>query len=357
MTLSGDGKTIGWHCANGVFARATSHTGTPEQLDRGRAPYRCRGPVFDDAARFAVMRCAELYPDLTLSYVVRDRETGAAETLPGDLGKDYGTCWPPEDALGISDGGRYVLVATCAALVAQDTNAVADAYIFDRQTATYTLASIVPGATPTTCGLGAAALSGDGRLVAFEGCAGERSRVFVRDLTAASTTLVSVAPSGANTGFPPSFELSGFSHDGRWVTFTSGVFAGNGYVAGTHTFLRNRVTMETATLVHVAPYGSGPSPGCVTGFYGAAISDAGDVAVSTCAVDDPDDAGGTDIYLRPFGGELRLASSGRAGRDAMSPRVSRDGSRLVFVVSPTNSSEDSGAVVEQPFLPAADALR
>jgi Tol biopolymer transport system component len=98
-------------------------------------------------------------------------------------------------APSISADGRYVAFATAAALdPADDTVAGSvDVYVADMSATppTYELASVAPGSTAALGGVGLAprvALSADGRRVAFT----SGGQVYLRDLEAGETTLVSV---------------------------------------------------------------------------------------------------------------------------------------------------------------------
>ncbi len=138
---------------------------------------------------------------------------------------------PSSTALGVTDDGRYVLFASTASnLVPGDTNGWIDLFRRDEITKTtvrvdvtnaggqLTYGAAGSGAVPVT-----AAMSADGRYVAFVAVealtsGGPTSGVYVRDLTAGTTTLASVPPSG---GFPDgTFDEIAMSADGRYVSFT-----------------------------------------------------------------------------------------------------------------------------------------
>jgi Tol biopolymer transport system component len=126
----------------------------------------------------------------------------------------------------ISGDGRFVAFESVAALVPSDTNGLADVYVRDRLLGTTIWASVP--LTGTATGLStAAAISADGRFVAFQSTASNLvpgdtngvSDVFVRDLQTGRTERVSVDSTGTpGNGVSEAPSLSG---DGALVAFTS----------------------------------------------------------------------------------------------------------------------------------------
>lgn len=133
-------------------------------------------------------------------------------------------------AMGVSDNGRYLAFASDAPdLAAGDTNRVRDIFVRDLQLGTNILVSAdTNGLAPAKGFSTLPAISADGRYVVFCSTAsslvaGDTNRyqdVFVRDLTAGTTTLVSVSTNGINSGDGDSVLLS-LSADGRFVLFAS----------------------------------------------------------------------------------------------------------------------------------------
>jgi Tol biopolymer transport system component len=126
----------------------------------------------------------------------------------------------------VSTNGRYVLFESAASdLVATDTNELNDVFVRDTQTQTTTLVSVGVGGLAGSSNCESAAMTPDGRYVAFVSyatnlVAGDTNKipdVFVRDLQTQTTTLVSVGASNttAAMGQPA------ISADGRWVAFFS----------------------------------------------------------------------------------------------------------------------------------------
>jgi hypothetical protein len=132
-------------------------------------------------------------------------------------------------APAFSAGARYVVYSSYADnLVASDSNASSDVFVFDRQSGVTTLVSVDSLGLQANGDSTAAAISGDGRYVAFQSAASNlvpgdgnfASDIFVRDRSNGTTTRVSVASGGAQANFV-SFAPA-ISADGRYVAFQSG---------------------------------------------------------------------------------------------------------------------------------------
>src|SRR6187401_1718058 len=104
-----------------------------------------------------------------------------------------GTTFP-----SISSDGRFVAFeSTAANLVASDTNGQKDIFVFDRQTAMTTLVSVDSAGSQANGASSRAAISADGRFVAFESLATNLvpgdpsfSQVYVHDRQTGSTNAV-----------------------------------------------------------------------------------------------------------------------------------------------------------------------
>jgi Tol biopolymer transport system component len=161
---------------------------------------------------------------------VHDRQTGTTTRVsvgPGGA-QGNGASWVPL----MSGDGRWVAFDSMASnLVAGDTNRMWDVFVHDRQTGTTTRVSVASeGAegSGNTNPYIRPAISGDGRLVAFDseasnlviGDTNGLSDVFVHDRQTGTTTRVSEGP-GAGQGNGDS-RAQAISADGRWVAFASG---------------------------------------------------------------------------------------------------------------------------------------
>jgi Tol biopolymer transport system component len=161
-----------------------------------------------------------------------------------------GTADPYEAASAedVSADGRFVLFKSSARLVSCDTDGGVDLYRFDRQTGTLALVSMTAaGFGSGSTQIGNASMSADGRYVAFDSDSptivpsdsdtiapaptttnpgptipspfppGRLPDVFIRDMVAGTTTLVSVGPNNAGaSGYVPQI-----TPDGRYVVFSA----------------------------------------------------------------------------------------------------------------------------------------
>jgi hypothetical protein len=155
-------------------------------------------------------------------------------------------------ASGISGDGRMIaFISTATNLDPRDTDSVPDVYVHDRWTGMTNLVSERLGSGVSIQGCPDASISLDGRFVAFSsldnnilpGIPGYN--VFVRDLAAQTTEVVSIGPLGQVSDFG-SFYVS-ISGDGRFVAFSSAAtnwfpVAAN-YQAGA--FVRDRLLGKT----------------------------------------------------------------------------------------------------------------
>lgn len=132
--------------------------------------------------------------------------------------------------IAVSGSGRFVVFESAATnLVANDTNGVADVFVHDRHTGTTTRVNVAPGgrqAIGGPSGVSGVAISGDGRVVAFESSAtnlvaGDTngvSDIFVHDRESGVTTRVSLA-TGGGEAHGGAARRPALSADGRIVVF------------------------------------------------------------------------------------------------------------------------------------------
>jgi Tol biopolymer transport system component len=127
----------------------------------------------------------------------------------------------------ISEGGNLVAFVSTAQLVPEDDNAVSDVYVRDVTHGRTILVSRAVDGRAADAASYSPALSADGRYVAFTSRAGNLARndhnhesdVYIRDLTAGMTSLVSAASNGASANAGSS--RPALSADGRWIVFQS----------------------------------------------------------------------------------------------------------------------------------------
>jgi Tol biopolymer transport system component len=157
---------------------------------------------------------------------VHDRTTGTTSrvSVASDGAQSSDTSTKPF----ISRDGRWVTFDSVATnLVAGDTNALRDIFVHDRQTATTVRASVASDGSQSNGDSDDPTVSADGRYVAFESVASNlvtgntnvKRDIFVRDTAGGTTELVSVD----SLGGPSNNESRGaaISADGRWVAFMS----------------------------------------------------------------------------------------------------------------------------------------
>lgn len=200
---------------------------------------------------------------------VRDLQTGATTLVSvNHAGTDSSTGDVSTFVLS-ADGTEVAFVSTGSDLVASDANGVADVFVRDLIAGTTTLVSVNAAGTgggnrPSTD----LALSPDGTKIAFTSSAtdlgppnrgdGTRTDVYLRDLTSGQTTLLSVLPDwmGGLDGVEPSSQPV-FSPRGDAVAFTSGAPLTGGGGGRTNVFLRDLTTGATSLVSTEAP---APSP-------------------------------------------------------------------------------------------------
>src|SRR5258708_1324057 len=131
---------------------------------------------------------------------------------------------------GVSADGRFVVFVSAADnLVTNDHNGVFDVFVRDRQLGKTVLVSV--NASGTSSGNGASqspTISSNGQFVVFESSASDlvpndtnnAADVFLRDLTAGTTTLISVSTNGVSSGNLESAAPI-ITPDGRFVLFAS----------------------------------------------------------------------------------------------------------------------------------------
>ncbi len=196
--------------------QANSHSIRPDITDDGRFIAFCSSAtnlIPGDTNRYAVY--------------VHDRQIG--ETIPADVaidgGSRNGTMGPK---ISISNDGRLVTFSSTATnLVPADTNDKSDVFVRDLQAGETTLVSVATDGTQGNDWSWNAVIADNGRFVAFHSDATNLvpndtngfKDVFVRDLQTEETTRISIA-SNSTQGNSHSFLLD-ISNDGRFVMFWS----------------------------------------------------------------------------------------------------------------------------------------
>jgi Tol biopolymer transport system component len=307
-----------------------------------RAPRSAYNPTVSADGRVVAFESAEGNLNFAKRYgqirvFVNDAKTGRTTAMPlpplraGVSRSEYNPA--------ISANGRFV------AYQAQRRGGESAVYVTDLRTGTRELASRGPQSAPRADdGVYDPAISGDGRRVAFTTAASNlgagdlrgRTQVFVRDLDAQTTTLVS-RRSGAGGAIADDYSADpAISRDGRYVAFSSaagnltGGFRG-GAAAGSRIFVRDLRTGRTTAVSNPGGFALKPS-----------ISADGRVVAYTAIRD-----GRSRVYVRDARGRgpERLVSrpTGRRGAadgPSSDAAISGDGRRVAFTSAGANLSAD-----------------
>ncbi len=202
---------------------------------------------------------------------VHDRKMGQTTRVSvasdGTQGNDF------SDAPSISANGRYVAFQSAASNLAEggDSNGTGDIFVHDRATGQTTLVSVASDGTQANSASQHAAISANGRYVAFQsdasnlvsGDTNNTHDVFVHDRETGQTTRVSVSSNGTQ-GNDLSLHPS-ISATGRYVafdSFASTLVSGDTNTCGPYTdgtcpdiFVHDRATGQT-TRISVASDGT-----------------------------------------------------------------------------------------------------
>jgi RHS repeat-associated protein len=292
---------------------------------------------------------------------VRDRQTGIVERV--SVGSAGAQATNHSYHAAISDDGRYVVFESLATnLVTGDTNAKSDIFLRDRTQGKTTRLSIATGVSGAQANNHSysPAISGNGAAVTFESIATNlittdtngASDVFVRVLASNATTRVSVASAGTQgNGSSTSAAISG---DGRYVAYQS---AATNLVTGDTNgvfdiFVRDRTGATTTRLSLTITNGQANNASSAP----VISADGNWLAFQSTATNlvGGDTNGVQDVFARHrtiFGstGRVSVASSGiQANAASAAPAISGDGSYVAFhssatnlVASDTNAAQDA----------------
>ena len=218
----------------------------------------------------------------TTDVFVRDRTAGTTERVSLTTAGGEGSQASGESGFAISADGRNVVFNSLAPdLVADDTNNSYDVFVHDRSLDTTKRVSVSSAGAQADLGSGPVAISGNGLYVSFAspatnlvtGDTNDMTDVFVRDLAAGVTTLVSVATNGTQGNSGSTFPS--LSYSGRYVAFTSSASTlapGDNNLEAADVFVRDRIA-ETTRRVSVGP--GGAEGNSSSGNSGPAISSNG----------------------------------------------------------------------------------
>ncbi len=257
-----------------------------------------------------------------------------------------------------SNGSRVAFASESDGLVPGADPDVRNVYVKDLTTAAVTLVSRGdgPNGEPSHTNCDQAAISDDGNRVAFT-CDGplvgeddnNRSDVYLRDLKAATTILVSREPVVGTRGDGDS-NLPSIDGDGTHIAFTTdSTNFGDGAMPGSREariYVRTLGGQNNTPLTLVSRADGANGADASGSSQSPSISaDAGRVAFETSAplVGATDNNGADDIYVRDLTKKMTLLESraeGAAGavgdHQSLGPVISRDGGAVAFSSQATN---------------------
>ena len=310
---------------------------------RGQPDADCDGKIDAEDVQTVIHRLFESGPPPVCSPI--------SISLVSINGEGTGSGNASSYAPSMSDDGRFVVFLSAATDLVTgfvDGNGMGDTDIFVRDLAAGTTSLVSINDTGTASGDAAssgAVMSADGRFIAFYSGADDLvandtngvSDVFVRDLAAGVTNLVSVNNAGTASGNGSSYSPV-LSANGRVVAFSSNAsdLVPNDTNGVSDVFVRD-LTAETTTLVSVNSSGTAGGDGdsvqlrlSANGQFVAFQSYASDLVAN-------DSNGASDVFVRDLAaGITTLASINDAGTGSgnsgsFDPRISADGRFVAFV--------------------------
>lgn len=276
---------------------------------------------------------------------VRDSVAGTTARISRDLAPALGNGSSGQAAMDLS--GRYVVFASAASnLVSTDGNGADDVFLRDMESGTFSLVSKNSAGVQANGFSFDPSISADGRLVAFMSDARNLDPsdttiwldIFVRDLTAGTTTRINLGPGGVQANensFAPSI-----SADGRYVAFAS--LARNLVTGDSNNrqdiFLRD-LTLNSTTRVSV----SSTAAQANNDSENPALGDGKIVAFDSLASNlvSGDSNSRRDVFVRDLASgttrRVSVSSTGAQGNgDSSAPKVSSDGRYVAFESLATN---------------------
>ena len=266
----------------------------------------------------------------------------ASDGTQSDRGTYYGS---------LSQDGRYLAFESLATnLVANDTNALGDIFVRDRQTGTTERITVGPAGEQSDAASFNPTITPDGRFVAFAssatnlvaGDANGQADVFVNDRSTGVTQRVSEAVDGSSGN--GSSSGGSISHDGRYIAFTS---SASNLVAGDTNGVQDVFVYDrqTSTIERVSINGDGVE-GAGTSFSSSISADGRFVAFVSLASNlvSGDTNGTYDVFVydRQTGAVERVSVSttGDEGQGRSNePSISADGRYVAYYSAAANLVE------------------
>jgi Tol biopolymer transport system component len=284
---------------------------------------------------------------------VRNQQTRALQLVSRTPGGTSGNA--ASDRPSISDDGTRVAFRSSATDLLPGGDAVPAIYVRDLTAGTTTRVSVATNGTPGNGASDTPRISGNGRYVAFAsdadnlvtGDGNHRTDVFVHDLVTGTTELVSQkgteGPQGGTSTSPA------INRDGRYVAFksTSVNLVPNDTNGGSDVFLRDRTNQ---TITRVSVQGSGAQ--AKSGSGSPSISADGKVIAFDSPADDlvaHDLNGSTDVFVRDLTGfTMTLVSvdntNDEGSGSSRTPSISADGRFVSFQTTAPLVADDGNGV-------------
>jgi Tol biopolymer transport system component len=287
---------------------------------------------------------------------VHDRPSNTTERVSVSSSGDQGNDASSRPALD-ADGNLVTFDSNAGNLVAGDTNHLMDVFVRNRINASTERVSVSSDEAQGDGSSNSPSISADGRYVAFistssnlvPGDTNGTNDVFVRDLVAGTTELVSVDSNGIIGN--SSSTATGISGDGRWVAFSS--FANNLVPGDTNdsfdVFIHDRVTGSTQLVSQNTDGVIGDAPSSSPAVSGDGRYVAFWSSATNLVPDDTngrDDAFVRDILARTTErvsignegqqGDGNTPEPGVRGLTVSSPDITPDGRYVAFFSSSTN---------------------
>ncbi|MFG0315699.1 MAG: TolB family protein [Planctomycetota bacterium JB042] len=277
---------------------------------------------------------------------VVDRQTGVtvrASVNDAGVGGDQ-----PSSIHAISaDGSAVAFVSSATNLVPNDQNGFPDIFVRDLTAGTTTRVSVGPGGVEADDFSGSPSISADGRLVAFDSWATNLDpaattielRVYVRDLDAGTTRAVSVPPGGSFA--PGASARPSLSASGRYVAYETRVGALLPAPSSVFQVVRTDLLTGEHTLVSRDESGATPSTESDVTPHGAISADGRFVVFDNGGgLAAADTNGVADVYLRDTGCSVAFEAigTGLAGTGGLVPSLSGNAGACDDVASVTLSN-------------------
>ena len=277
---------------------------------------------------------------------VKDLCTGAIERVSVHSSGSQGDGASTSPSIS-ADGLIVAFSSNATNLVPGDTNAKSDVFVHDRTTGTTTRVSVSSTGTQADGACTAAAISADGRFVAFLSAATNlvandlngKQDVFVHDRVLATTERVSVDSSGTEADKDSS--QPSISGDGKFVAFTSSAnLAASDTGTDDDVFLHDRATGST---IQVSVDSSG-NEGAGNSSFPSVAADGSAIAFQSYADDlvPSDQNGAGDVFVRVLATNQTIrvsvvdSSGGESDDASIEPRISSWGDRVCFKSRATN---------------------